>query len=80
MPRRDSNALALSCASWRKAALAEITEVRDAVGRPDASTAFDRTIEHVDLVIESAPESMDLKQKLFTHMDAIAGRVRSARQ
>jgi 3-hydroxyacyl-CoA dehydrogenase len=47
---------------------------------PDASTAFDRTIERVDLVIESAPESLDLKQKLFTHMDAIAGRVRSARQ
>jgi 3-hydroxybutyryl-CoA dehydrogenase len=74
MPRRESNALALRLRIPAGSGLAEITEVCDAFGRLDASAAFDRTIEHVDLVIESAPESIDLKQKLFTHRDAIAGR------
>ena len=45
--------------------LAEYVAVRDAVDRLDASTAFDRTVEAVDLVIESAPENMELKQKMF---------------
>ncbi len=53
--------------------LAELTEVRDAFDRLNASSGFDRTVESVDLVIESAPENMDLKQKMFAHMDAIAG-------
>jgi 3-hydroxybutyryl-CoA dehydrogenase len=54
--------------------LAEMIEIRDAVDRLTASHAVDRTVENVDLVIESAPESMDLKQKMFAHMDAIAER------
>ena len=54
--------------------LAEMVEIRDAVDRLTASNAVDRTVENVDLVIESAPESMDLKQKMFAHMDAIAER------
>jgi 3-hydroxybutyryl-CoA dehydrogenase len=54
--------------------LAEMVEIRDAVDRLTASHAVDRTVENVDLVIESAPESMDLKQKMFAHMDAIAER------
>lgn len=54
--------------------LAEMIEIRDAVDRLTASHAIDRTVENVDLVIESAPESMDLKQKMFAHMDAIAER------
>jgi 3-hydroxybutyryl-CoA dehydrogenase len=54
--------------------LAEMVEIRDAVDRLTASHANDRTVEKVDLVIESAPESMDLKQKMFAHMDAIAER------
>ena len=40
--------------------LAEMIEIRDAVDRLTASHAIDRTVENVDLVIESAPESMDL--------------------
>ena len=54
--------------------LAEFVQVRDAVYRLDASAAFDRTVGRVDLVIESAPEKMELKQKMFSHMDAIAER------
>src|SRR5580704_4163558 len=38
----------------------------------DAASAFDATIARVDLVIESAPENMEFKQKLFAHMDSIA--------
>jgi len=52
--------------------LAEMLQVRDAVDRITASSAFDRTVENVELVIESAPESMELKQKMFAHMDAIS--------
>jgi 3-hydroxybutyryl-CoA dehydrogenase len=54
--------------------LAEMVEIRDAVDRITASNAFDRTVEAVDLVIESAPEVMELKQRMFAHMDAIADR------
>ena len=54
--------------------LAELVETREASGRIDASSAFDRTIEKVDLVIESTPENMDLKQKMFAHLDAVADR------
>lgn len=52
--------------------LAEMLQVRDAVDRLTASSSFDRTVESVELVIESAPESMELKQKMFAHMDAIS--------
>jgi 3-hydroxybutyryl-CoA dehydrogenase len=38
----------------------------------DATLDFDATIARIDLVIESAPENMDFKQKLFAHMDSIA--------
>lgn len=38
----------------------------------DSSTDFDANVARVDLVIESAPENMEFKQNLFTHMDAIA--------
>jgi 3-hydroxybutyryl-CoA dehydrogenase len=52
--------------------LAELLQVRDAVDRLTASSSLDRTVENVELVIESAPESMELKQKMFAHMDAIS--------
>lgn len=52
--------------------LAEIAGVRDASGRLSASSAFDETIARADLVIESAPENMDLKQKLFARLDSLA--------
>jgi 3-hydroxybutyryl-CoA dehydrogenase len=52
--------------------LAEQTDVRDAFDRLGASTGFDRTVEGVDLVIESAPENMDLKQIMFARMDAVS--------
>jgi 3-hydroxybutyryl-CoA dehydrogenase len=54
--------------------LAEMGETRDAIERIDASCAFDQTVEKVDLVIESAPENMDLKQKMFARLDAVADR------
>lgn len=54
--------------------LAELVETREAFDRIDASCAFDRTVEKVDLVIESAPENMDLKQKMFAHLDAVVDR------
>jgi 3-hydroxybutyryl-CoA dehydrogenase len=38
----------------------------------DATVEFDATVSRVDLVIESAPENMEFKQKLFAHMDSIA--------
>jgi len=37
-----------------------------------ASTAFDQTIAGAGLVIESGPEDMGFKQKLFAHMDSLA--------
>src|SRR5579862_8128467 len=52
--------------------LAEAAEVREAAGRLSASHAFNDIVSNVDLVIESAPENMDLKQKLFARMDAVA--------
>ncbi|HLN01847.1 MAG TPA: 3-hydroxyacyl-CoA dehydrogenase family protein [Bryobacteraceae bacterium] len=55
-------------------ALAEMIDVREAFERLSASAAFDRTIGNADLVIESAPENMDLKQKLFARMDSLAGK------
>ena len=54
--------------------LAEMLEVREAFERLDASAAFERAIGDADLVIESAPENMDLKQKLFARMDMLAGK------
>ncbi len=54
--------------------LAEPVEVREAWDRIDSSSAFDPTVEKVDLAIESAPENMDLKQKLFARLDAVAER------
>src|SRR5712692_4302642 len=52
--------------------LAELVAVRDAVDRLDASSTIDRTVGRVDLVVESAPENLELKQKMFAHMDAIS--------
>lgn len=36
-----------------------------------ASTSFDETVRGAQLVVESAPENMDLKQDLFARMDAL---------
>jgi len=55
-------------------ALADMIEVREAFERLSASAAFDRTVGNADLVIESVPENMDLKQKLFARMDSLAGK------
>jgi len=54
--------------------LADAHTVREASDRLDSSTAFDRTIADADLVIESAPENMDLKQKLFARLDSLTAR------
>jgi len=53
-------------------ALVEMIEAREAIERLDASSAFDRTVGNADLVIESVPENMDLKQRLFARMDSLA--------
>src|SRR6187551_1118908 len=53
--------------------LAEAAQALRALELVDASAAFDSVVARVDLVIESAPENMDFKQKLFAHMDSIAG-------
>src|SRR5579863_7178365 len=37
----------------------------------DSAWDFDSTIARVDLVIESAPENMEFKQKLFAQMDSL---------
>jgi len=55
-------------------ALAEMIEVREAFERLTASAMFDRSVGNADLVIESIPENMDLKQKLFARMDSLAGK------
>lgn len=52
--------------------LAEMVEVRDAYDRLDASSAFERSVASVDLVIESAPENMELKQRMFSRMDGVS--------
>ena len=55
-------------------ALAEMNQVRQAVEHLDASVAFDRTVGNADLVIESVPENMDLKQRLLARVDSLAGK------
>jgi 3-hydroxybutyryl-CoA dehydrogenase len=52
--------------------LAEPAQAARAIELMDASSTFDATIARADLVIESAPENMEFKQKLFAHMDSIA--------
>jgi 3-hydroxybutyryl-CoA dehydrogenase len=52
--------------------LVDADRAAGALSRVDASTDFDKVIAQVDLVIESAPENMEFKQKLFARMDAIA--------
>lgn len=52
--------------------LAEPADVHEALSRLSASAAFDRAVAGADLVIESIPENMDLKQKLFARMDSLA--------
>src|SRR5579872_1552406 len=54
--------------------LAEMIEVRNAFDRLEASAAFEASVGRADLVIESAPENLDLKQKMFARMDAIAAK------
>jgi len=54
--------------------LAEIVDVRAAFDRLTGSCAFDQTVGNADLVIESVPENMDVKQKMFVRMENIADR------
>ena len=53
-------------------ALVEMIAAREAIERLDSSSAFDRTVGNADLVIESVPENMELKQRLFARMDSLA--------
>ena len=50
--------------------LADAEAAACAAASLSASADFDAAIAHADLVIESTPESMEFKQKLFTRMDA----------
>jgi 3-hydroxybutyryl-CoA dehydrogenase len=43
-----------------------------ALERMDASADLDGMVSRADLVVESAPESMEFKQRLFAHMDSIS--------
>ena len=54
--------------------LAEVVDVRAAFDRLTGSCSFDQTIGKADVVIESIPENMDVKQKLFVRMENIADR------
>jgi 3-hydroxybutyryl-CoA dehydrogenase len=56
----------------REHGLAKPRQADRAVEILDSSAAFDEAIARADLVIESAPENMDFKQKLFAHMDSIS--------
>jgi 3-hydroxyacyl-CoA dehydrogenase len=52
--------------------LADPSRAARAIELIDASPAFDAIVMQADLVIESAPENMEFKQKLFARMDSIA--------
>jgi 3-hydroxybutyryl-CoA dehydrogenase len=52
--------------------LADADRAARALELLDSTAAFDETVSRVDLVIESAPENMEFKQKLFAHMDSIS--------
>jgi 3-hydroxybutyryl-CoA dehydrogenase len=52
--------------------LIECTLAAAARERLRTGTDFDGTVATADLVIESAPESMDFKKSLFAHLDAVA--------
>jgi 3-hydroxybutyryl-CoA dehydrogenase len=52
--------------------LADSARATRAIELVDSTAVFDATIAHADLVIESAPENMEFKQKLFAQMDSIA--------
>jgi 3-hydroxybutyryl-CoA dehydrogenase len=52
--------------------LAEPAQAARALELIGSSAESDAVIGGVDLVIESAPENMEFKQKLFAHLDAIA--------
>ncbi len=64
--------------AWRQLRLLEENGIADPARAArarelvDASCGFDEAIARVDMVIESAPENMEFKQKLFAHMDSIA--------
>jgi|SRR5271157_2055324 len=52
--------------------LATAGQIADALDLLSGSAAFEDTIAAADLVVESQPENMQLKQQLFARMDAIA--------
>jgi 3-hydroxybutyryl-CoA dehydrogenase len=52
--------------------LAEVDEAARAGAALSASSDFDTALAQADLMIESTPENMEFKQKLFARMDAAA--------
>ncbi len=52
--------------------LATSAQIADAVALLSGSSAFDETVAAADLVIESQPEGMELKQQLFARLDSLA--------
>jgi 3-hydroxybutyryl-CoA dehydrogenase len=52
--------------------LAEAAQAERALELLGASADLDVTVAHADLVIESVPENMNLKQDLFVRLDALA--------
>jgi 3-hydroxybutyryl-CoA dehydrogenase len=74
LSRTEANAEQGLAAAWTHLKLLEMHGLADTSKSAgfDASTEFDDTIARVDLVIESIPENMELKQMLFKRMDAIS--------
>jgi 3-hydroxybutyryl-CoA dehydrogenase len=73
----ESAALGLAAARARSCFLAEnelidIAQAAQSLELLDCSAAFDETIAAADLIVESVPEDMALKQALFERLDAIA--------
>jgi 3-hydroxybutyryl-CoA dehydrogenase len=61
----------------REGAAAGVAKAREAAGPEfagaiDGSTDMERVVAGVDLVVESAPEEMAFKQKLFAYLDGVA--------
>lgn len=52
--------------------LATSAQIADAVALLSGSSAFDESVAAADLVIESQPEGMELKQQLFARLDSLA--------
>jgi 3-hydroxybutyryl-CoA dehydrogenase len=69
----DAAAAALDALPRRLGAIVELLQAdAGAVGRVAAEPDFARTVHDADIVIEAAPEKLELKQELFAKLDTLA--------